>query len=102
MGMLQKRKGRPKKHFEHIEKEEIWCSRCKKVSVISNSNVKELVCGLCFAREMIGEEVAVVKEKQSKLKYPRGWHRKKLFVSDDGKTFSFGKEITNVKKRRKS
>lgn len=102
MGMIRKTRGRPRKHHEIIEREMIWCCKCGSGPHPSNSNVIDLVCGDCFQLEILCLDAADKREKATEKGRPRGWHRRKLFVSEDGKTYSFGKEIENVKKRRKS
>lgn len=94
MVQLRKKRGRPRKHFERIEKEEIWCSMCKVNSIISNSNVEEIICGTCMAKMILWEEMEKKVEEKEKEKYPRGWHRRKHFEAPDGRVFSFGKEVT--------
>ena len=92
-GMLGRTRGRPKKTFEKVEREEIWCSRCQTESVISNSNVEDLICGTCLAWEMFHDELDEQGEICDTSEYPRGWHRRKMFAAADGKVYSFGKEV---------
>jgi len=84
------RKKRGKKYKVHT-KEEIWCSMCKIASVMSNSDVEELICGDCFGRMIYWEECQLEKER---VHYAKGWNLKKKYKAPDGKVFSFGEEIT--------
>tara|TARA_R100000005_G_scaffold96592_2_gene84901 strand:- start:2013 stop:2396 length:384 start_codon:yes stop_codon:yes gene_type:complete len=84
---------RKRKHKVHT-KERIWCSVCQTTSVISNSDVLDIVCGDCFARQFYKDEM---KNQTPKLNFGRGWHLKKKFKAPDGKVYSFGKEITGEK-----
>lgn len=90
---MRKRKRKYKVHT----KERIWCSVCKVASVVSNSDVLEIVCGDCFAWEFYKNEM---KNQTPKLNFGRGWHLKKKFKAPDGKVYSFGKEITGEKNAR--
>ena len=84
------RKKRGRKYKVHT-KEEIWCSMCKVASVMSNSDVEELICGDCFGRMIYWEECQLKKER---VHYAKGWNLKKKYKAPDGKVFSFGEEIT--------
>ena len=81
------------------KKERIWCSRCGQRSIISWDDVKEILCGTCFAWDIYKEEM---KTQTPKLKFGRGWHLRKRFEAPDGKIYSFGKEITGEKNVRNS
>ncbi|MEK9767322.1 MAG: hypothetical protein VW683_00260 [Betaproteobacteria bacterium] len=85
---------RKRKKLETIVKERIWCSVCKDVSIVSNSNVLNLICGDCVAREMLYEDFLKRKEEQLFKSFPRGWNLKKEFISDDGRIFNYGRENT--------
>jgi len=86
-------KRRGKKHRIHT-KEEVWCSICKTTSIISNSDVEELVCGDCFIRQIYYEEIKEQQQQKQKVTYVTGWNLKKKYKAPDGKVYSFGKEIT--------
>ena len=76
------------------KKEEVWCSICKKNSIISNDNVIEMICGDCFAKIILREELKENPPKQKPtVKYVRGWALRKKYKAPDGKVFSFGKEV---------
>ena len=95
------RKKRGKKYRVHT-KEEIWCVMCKTTSVMSNSDVEELICGDCFGRMIYWEELTLEKER---VDYAKGWNLRKKYKAPDGKVFSFGEEITgdeDVKNTKKS
>ena len=90
---------RRKKTKLYFEREEIWCSICKKNSIISWSHVKEIVCGRCLAIQMMQQEglTPVVQ----KVKFKRGWNLKKKFTAPNGDVYSYGKLIKQGKKRDK-
>ena len=81
------------------EKERIWCSRCKKRSIISWDDVEEILCGDCFAWDIYRDEM---KNQTPKLNFGRGWHLRKRFEAPDGTIYSFGKKITGEKNVRNS
>ena len=83
-------KKRRKKYRVHT-KEEIWCSVCKDSSIISTSDVEELICGDCFGRLIYWEELRLETER---VNYAKGWNLRKNYKAPDGKVFSFGEEIT--------
>jgi hypothetical protein len=86
---MRKQKG--KKRYRVHTKEEIWCCVCKVNSVMSSSDVDELVCGDCFGRMFYREELILQNER---VNYAKGWNLKKKYKAPDGKVFSFGEEIT--------
>ena len=90
------RKKRGKKYKVHT-KEEIWCSMCKVASVMSNSDVEELICGDCYGRMIYWEELELEKER---VHYAKGWNLRKKYKAPDGKVFSFGEEITGEEDAR--
>lgn len=91
---MRKRKRKYKVHT----KERIWCSVCQDVSIVSNSDVLEIVCGDCFAYQLIREEI---KDRiPPKVKYATGWNLKKKYKAPDGKVYKFGKEITGEEDAR--
>ena len=61
----------------------------KKVSDGFWDDVKEILCGDCFAWEFYRDEI---KNQTPKLNFGRGWHLRKRFEAPDGKIYSFGKE----------
>ena len=81
------------------KKERIWCSRCGQRSIISWDDVKEILCGDCFAREIFKSETQI---QTTKLNFERGWNLKKKFKAPDGTIYSFGKKITGEKNVRNS
>ena len=93
------RKRRKNAKLINRTKERIWCSRCGQGSIISWDDVKEILCGDCFAWEFYRDEI---KNQTPKLKFGRGWHLRKKFKAPDGKVYSFGKEITGEKNVRNS
>lgn len=86
--MLKRRKTRK---YRVNSKEVIWCCVCQTNSVVSNSDVLELVCGSCFARQVYYGDL---QEEKQTVKYKTGWNLKKKYKAPDGKVYSFGKEIT--------
>jgi hypothetical protein len=96
MALLKRRKNAK---LIYREKERIWCSRCKKRSIISWDDVKEILCGDCFAREIFKSETQI---QTTKLNFERGWNLKKKFKAPDGTIYSFGKKITGEKNVRNS
>lgn len=98
---MANKRNKKKKYRVHT-KEQVWCSVCKTNSVMSTSDVLEIICGDCVAWELYREELqerSVEKEdKLAKSKYPRGWHRRKLYVAPDGVEYTFGKKITGEKR----
>ena len=93
------RKRRKNAKIINRKKERIWCSRCGQGSIISWDDVKEILCGDCFAWEFYKNET---KTETPKLNFGRGWHLRKRFEAPDGKVYSFGKEITGEKNVRNS
>lgn len=87
LGYMRRKRGR--KHRIHT-KEEIWCCICKTASVMSNSDVEELICGDCYGRMIYWEELELEKER---VNYVQGWNLKKKYKAPDGKIYSFGQEI---------
>jgi hypothetical protein len=81
------------------EKERIWCSKCKKRSIISWDDIEEILCGNCFAREIFKSETPI---QTIKFNYERGWNLKKKFKAPNGTIYSFGKKITGEKNVRNS
>ena len=88
------KKRRKNAKFIYREKERIWCSRCKKRSIISWDDVKEILCGDCFAWEIYRDEM---KNQTPKLNFGRGWHLRKRFEAPDGTIYSFGKKTGEKK-----
>ena len=93
------RKRRKNAKIINRKKERIWCSRCGQGSIISWDDVKEILCGDCYAWEFYRDET---KNQTPKLNFGRGWHLRKRFEAPDGKVYSFGKEITGEKNVRNS
>jgi ribosomal protein S27E len=74
--------------------QELECSKCKDEIVMVSKDTSSVICSKCV-QMMIPPPVEVKKVKKlAQTDYPRGWHRKKLFISNDGKYFTKGKEIT--------
>ena len=84
MTVLKRRKNAK---FIYREKERIWCSKCGQRSIISWDDVKEILCGDCFAWDIYRDEM---KNQTPKLKFGRGWHLRKRFAAPDRKIYSFG------------
>ena len=89
------KKRRKNARIIYREKERIWCSRCGQRSIISWDDVKEILCGDCFAKDIFESETQI---QIAKFNFERGWNLKKKFKAPDGKIYSFGKEITGEKK----
>ena len=89
------KKRRKNARIIHRKKERIWCSRCGQRSIISWDDVKEILCGDCFAKDIFESETQI---QIAKFNFERGWNLKKKFKAPDGKIYSFGKEITGEKK----
>lgn len=97
MGILKKRR-KNAKYVKHTF-ESVWCSRCNSddSEYRTSSNVVDYICGLCIAREFRRTELKIAAKvesvKEVRASYPRGWHRRKHFVADDGKVYERGKLI---------
>ena len=93
------KKRRKNARIIYREKERIWCSRCGQRSIISWDDVKEILCGDCFARDIFESEIQV---QYTKPNFKRGWNLKEKFKAPDGTIYSFGKKITGEKNVRNS
>lgn len=89
---------RRKKSKLIFEKEEIWCSVCHENSIISYSHVIDMVCGDCFVREMMKDELVLTKSAP-RVKFKRGWNLHKKYVAPNGDVYSYGK-LQKVGKKR--
>ena len=89
------KKRRKNARIIYREKERIWCSRCGQRSIISWDDVKEILCGDCFARDIFESETQV---QYVKPNFKRGWNLKKKFKAPDGTIYSFGKKNNRRKK----
>jgi hypothetical protein len=74
----------------------IKCKNCK-ADVFVSGDVKEALCSSCvivqdFKLFGLPKGVEKAQKKTNEVKYPRGWHFMKEFVSSDGKVFYRGVE----------
>jgi len=73
-------------------RQELECRVCHIETCIVSMEVGSVVCDYCVSL-MVGPP-ELPPQLRPKSGYPRGWHLKMLFISDDGKYFSRGVEVT--------
>lgn len=65
------------------------CEDCGRLMKGLQADVKAITCAYCMARKCPWE-----KKDTNKEKHPRGWHRRKLYISESGTPYSYGKEVS--------
>ena len=72
-------------------KKDLECYVCNTIWVVVSSDVSRVMCHRCVAL-MVGPPEEL--NRPEPTGYQRGWHLRKLFISEDGKYFNRGTEIT--------
>lgn len=57
-------------------------------------DIKSVTCWICIAKACAAPEQPRQATPKSSEERPRGWQRRKDYVSPSGKIYSFGKEVT--------
>jgi hypothetical protein len=58
-------------------------------------DTKAVTCWICIARACAAPEMPKQRSVKSEEERPRGWQRRKEYIAPSGKTYSFGKEVTD-------
>jgi hypothetical protein len=79
------------------EMKDMECSKCHNTTAYVSVDVTKLICHRCVAI-MAGppEEFLLKQIKSETASYPRGWHLKHIFISEGGKYYTKGREITKA------
>ena len=56
-------------------------------------DIRAVTCWICVAKAAAAPEMPKQAVKKSEEERPRGWQRRKEYLSPSGKTYSFGKEV---------
>jgi len=73
-------------------RKELECRICHFESCIVAMDVGSVICDYCVA--LMAGPPELPTQLRPKTGYPRGWHLKMIFISEDGKYFSKGVEVT--------
>ena len=58
-------------------------------------DIRAVTCWICIAKAAAAPAMPKQSVKKSEEERPRGWQRRKEYLSPSGKTYSFGKEVTS-------
>ena len=94
---LTKSGKKPSDRKKRNPRKTLLCDSCNRVSSPKlESDVVKWTCSYCVS------EMAPWERKEPKEKRPRGWHRKKLYISPSNIAYSYGKEISDDEKQKLS
>ena len=81
------------KIYSRGERIGLECSKCGRFVDNLTPDIGSIECWVCIAGEAAAPMMPKQVVKKSGEERPRGWQRRKEYVSPSGKTYSFGKEV---------
>lgn len=96
--LTKKQKAMQRKYTKMESQEYMVCrgEGCRTIFYDVAPDVKSILCAGCVQKLCPWES----KAKEPKEKRPRGWHRKKHYISPSGIEYSYGKEIGSTENEK--